>query len=93
MAKKKKTRRNVRKEKTPELTPYKIVLRDKFALAAIEGLVSARGMEVVNPTHMVKNAWHFADLMMDFRDWVEKPDDELDEIIETSPSDQPEGGG
>jgi hypothetical protein len=49
-------------------------------------------MEVVNPTHMVKNAWGFADQMMEYRNWVdddEQPKSAPDATIEaTSPSEE-----
>jgi hypothetical protein len=70
----------IRKEK---LTPYKEILRDNFAVAAIGGLIAARGMEVVNPTHMVKNAWGFADQMMEYRNWVDD-DEQVDESVPAS---------
>jgi hypothetical protein len=48
-------------------------------MAAIEGMLSARGMGIANPVHMVKNAWYFADLMMEYRGGKEAYD-EGDEV-------------
>jgi hypothetical protein len=100
MAKKKKAARKVHAKlvdfttKPPKITPYKEVLRDKFAIEAIGGLIAARGMEVANPTSMVKNAWSFANEMMEYRNWIDEINPLADdEAIEAMPSDQPEGGG
>lgn len=48
-------------------------LRDQFAVAALSGTIAARGMDVANPDAMAKNAWHFADLMLKYRDWKDEP--------------------
>jgi hypothetical protein len=55
-------------------------LRDSFAMAALNGLI-VRGSDVADDYEfMVKNAWRFAELMVEYRGW-KAADDEADEVL------------
>jgi hypothetical protein len=45
-------------------------------------------MDVANPDAMAKNAWHFADLMLKYRDWKDEGDEPAE--IDLHPDHPPE---